>query len=255
MDNSFLLDAMDWSYSRVSSFDQCPRMFDLTYLQCMDRVDNAFAQWGSLAHSLLERYFRQQVELWDLSGLYEKEYARAVTERFPFPRLEDSYYERGMEYFDNFGGQLGDEEEVLAVEDRYTSTLGGRPVVGVIDLVPRNRSGLIVCDHKSRGKWKSREERRKYLRQLNLYAVRVKEVYGEWPRELWFNKFREGILDREPFNIVTAQEDIDWFLRSIDDIYKARNFPAKPDRFFCGYLCSVREHCEHSSQYVTEEYK
>lgn len=46
MDNSFLLDAMDWSYSRVSSFDQCPRMFDLTYLQCMDRVDNAFAQWG-----------------------------------------------------------------------------------------------------------------------------------------------------------------------------------------------------------------
>ena len=88
MDNSFLLDAMDWSYSRVSSFDQCPRMVDLTYLQCMDRVDNAFAQWGSLAHSLLERYFRQQVELWDLSGLYEKEYARAVTERFPFPRLE-----------------------------------------------------------------------------------------------------------------------------------------------------------------------
>ena len=57
-----------------------------------------------------------------------------------------------------------------------------------------------------------------------MYAVRVKEVYGEWPRELWFNKFREGILDREPFNIVTAQEDIDWFLRSIDDIYKARNF-------------------------------
>ena len=159
MDNSFLLDAMDWSYSRVSSFDQCPRMFDLTYLQCMDRVDNAFAQWGSLAHSLLERYFRQQVELWDLSGLYEKEYARAVTERFPFPRLEGSYYERGMEYFDNFGGQLGDEEKVLAVEDRYTSTLGGRPVVGIIDLVLRNRSGLIVCDHKSRGKWKSREER------------------------------------------------------------------------------------------------
>ena len=231
MDNSFLLDAMDWSYSRVSSFDQCPRMFDLTYLQCMDRVDNAFAQWGSLAHSLLERYFRQQVELWDLSGLYEKEYARAVTERFPFPRLEGSYYERGMEYFDNFGGQLGDEEKVLAVEDRYTSTLGGRPVVGIIDLVLRNRSGLIVCDHKSRGKWKSREERRKYLRQLNLYAVRVKEVYGEWPHELWFNKFREGILDRDPFNIVTAQEDIDWFLRSIDDIYKARSFPAKPDRF------------------------
>lgn len=122
MDNSFLLDAMDWSYSRVSSFDQCPRMFDLTYLQCMDRVDNAFAQWGSLAHSLLERYFRQQVELWDLSGLYEKEYARAVTERFPFPGWKTADYERGMEYFDNFGGQLGDEEKVLRSKTVYLHT-------------------------------------------------------------------------------------------------------------------------------------
>lgn len=249
MDNSFLLDAMDWSYSRVSSFDQCPRMFYLTYLLCMDRVDNAFAQWGTLAHSLLERYFRGQAELWDLSGLYKGEYSKAVTERFPFPRLEESYYDRGLEYFDTFGGQLGDEEKVITVEDRYTSKLRGVPVVGVIDLVLSNGSGLIVCDHKSRGRWKSKEERRKYLRQLNLYAIRVKEAYGEWPRELWFNKFREGILDREPFNIATARADATWFLRSIDSIYKAERFPAKPDRFFCDHLCSVREHCEYSSQY------
>ena len=252
MDNSFLLDAMDWSYSRVSSFDQCPRMFNLTYLLCKDRVDNAFAQWGTLAHSILERYFRGRAELWDLSGLYEEEYSEAVTERFPFPRLEESYRERGLEYFDTFSGQLADEKEVLAVEDRYTSKLRGVSIVGVIDLVLNNDSGLIVCDHKSRGRWKSREERRKYLRQLNLYAIRVKEKYGEWPRELWFNKFREGVLDREPFSLATARADATWFLRSIDNIYKARDFPAKPDRFFCDYLCSVREHCEHSSQCVKE---
>lgn len=250
MDNSFLLDAMDWSYSRVNSFDQCPRMFYLTYLQCADRVDNAFAQWGTLVHSLLERYYREQVELWDLTSLYEKEYSKTVKERFPFPRLEDSYYERGIEYLNNFNGQIGDEEEILAVEDRYVSTLGGRPVVGVIDLIPRTKSGLIVCDHKSRGQWKSKMERRKYLRQLNLYAVRVHEVYGEWPQELWFNKFREGILDREPFDTAAAQEDVDWFLSSIDSIYKAKRFPAIPDRFFCNYLCSVREHCEHSAAFA-----
>ncbi len=249
MDNSFLLDAMDWSYSRVSSFDQCPRMFNLTYIQCKDRVENAFAQWGTLVHSLLERYFRHEIELWDMSGLYENEYSKAITEQFPFPRLEDSYYERGLEFFSTFSGQIGDEKEVLAVEERYASILGGRPVVGVIDLVPRNESGLIVCDHKSRGKWKSRQERRKYLRQLNIYAVRVKEKFGEWPSELWFHKFREGILDREPFSERAAQEDVDWFLRSIDNIYKAREFPAKPDHFFCDYLCSVREHCEYSKQF------
>ena len=123
-------------------------------------------------------------------------------------------------------------------------------MVGVIDLIPFIQSGLVVCDHKSRGKWKSREERRKYLRQLNIYAIRVKEKYGEYPRELWFNKFREGVLDREPFSEAAAQEDKDWFLRSIDNIYKARSFQAKPDRFFCDNLCSVREHCEHSVSFA-----
>ena len=252
MDYSFLLDAMDWSYSRVNSFDQCPKMFYLTYILCRDRVDNAFAQWGTLAHSLLERYFREQVELWDLSGLYKREYDKSVTEKFPFPRLQDLYFDRGLEYFDSFSGQIRDETKILCVEDRYHSDLGGRPVVGVIDLVPLTSNGLVVCDHKSRGKWKSKEERRKYLRQLNLYAVRVKEKYGEWPRELWFNKFREGVLDVEPFSESSAQEDVDWFLKSIDAIYKAEEFPAKPDKFFCDYLCSVREFCEHSSSYLGE---
>ena len=250
MDNSFLLDTMDWSYSRVSCFDQCPRMFDLTYLQCKDRIENAFAQWGSLGHSILERYFRHQIELWDMSSLYKKEYVTAISERFPFPRLEKNYYERGLAYFNEFPGQIGDATEVLGVEERYSSSLSNRPVVGVIDLILRNESGLVICDHNSRGKWKSKEERRKYLRQLNIYAIYLNEKYGEWPTELWFNKFREGYLDREPFSKSSAQEDCDWFLHSIDTIYAAMRFPANPDNFFCDYICSVREHCEHSVSYA-----
>ena len=250
MDNSFLLDAMEWSYSRVSSFDQCPKMFDLIYLKCKDKVDNAFAQWGTLSHSILERYFQKKAELWDLPRIYDSEYSRAVSERFPYPQLEESYYDRGLDYFNNFEGKIFDEEEVLMVEDRYHSQIEGRPVVGVVDLVLRNKQGLIVCDHKSKGKWRSKSERRKYLRQLNLYAIRINEVYGEWPKELWFNKFREGVVDREPFCRVQMQKDRDWFLSSIEKTYKSDSFPAKPDRFFCDYLCSVRHLCEHSCECI-----
>lgn len=250
--DTYLLDVMDWSYSRINSYDQCPRMFYLTYILCKDKTDNAFAQWGTLAHSLLERYFSGNADVWDLSWLYKDEYPEAVTEPFPFPRIEESYYNRGLEYFDTFEGQLADEENVLAVEDRYTSQISGLPFIGIVDLILSNKSGLIVCDHKSRGRWKSREERRKYLRQLNLYAAHVKEEYGEWPRELWFNKFREGVLDRQPFDSGLFAEDTDWFKRSVDSIYKDETFPAKPDRFFCDNLCSVRAHCEHSAFFIED---
>ena len=47
--------------------------------------------------------------------------------------MEGRYYERGLEYFDNLSGQLGDEEKVLAVEDRETPTLGVRPRVSRTD--------------------------------------------------------------------------------------------------------------------------
>lgn len=243
MDNSFLLDAMEWSYSRVNAFAQCPRMFELEYLLCMDKKENAFAQWGSLLHSLLERYFRGQIELWDLQKLYLAEYEKDVTCRFPWPRLQDSYYERGLEFCRTFDADFGVPYTVLAIEDRYHTQIASRPFVGIMDLVLKTPNGIVVCDHKSRGKWKSKAERRKYLRQLNLYALRIREAYGEYPVELWFHKFREGVLDREPFSVEAMQQDRDWLLGEIDKIYAADSFPESPDKFFCNNLCSVREHC------------
>lgn len=252
MADPFFLDAMSWSFSRVKSFDQCPRLFERVYILCEDKQDNAYAQWGTLMHSLLERYFRGTAEIWDLPVLYRHEYPHAVLEPFPFRRTEDSYYDRGEAYLESFTGHIGDESTILAVEDRYTEKLSGAPVTGVVDLTVRTDFGLVVCDHKSRGKWKSKVERRRYLRQLNLYAYHVHEQYGEWPDELWFNKFREGTLDREPFRLAEAEKDVDWFLRSIDAIYKAEEFPAKPDKFFCDYLCPIRSRCEHSIQFQKE---
>ena len=55
------LDAMVWSYSRVKSYFECPRMFYLTYLDEGDQLESAFAQWGSLCHELLDRFARGEL--------------------------------------------------------------------------------------------------------------------------------------------------------------------------------------------------
>ena len=45
------LDAMVWSYSRVKSYFECPRMFYLTYLDEGDQLESAFASGGACAMS------------------------------------------------------------------------------------------------------------------------------------------------------------------------------------------------------------
>ena len=147
-DNSFYLDPMEWSYSRVSSFQQCPMYFYLQYIEENERSENAFAQWGTLMHSIFERYFTGKADLWDLSEIYMSEYDHAVTERFPFRKMEDSYHDRGIEYLDSFEGKIADEKKIISVEERYHSKIGEFAVVGVVDLIAENDNGLVVCDTK-----------------------------------------------------------------------------------------------------------
>ena len=68
------LDNRRWSFSSVNCYNTCPKAFYLTYLKEQPKQDNAFAQWGTFGHSLLERYYRGALELWDLGEKYREEY-------------------------------------------------------------------------------------------------------------------------------------------------------------------------------------
>lgn len=255
VDNSFILDGIRWSYSSVNSYHQCPRQFKLSYIDALQRADNAFSDWGSFMHYLLEQYFLGKLEFFELSQVYVSGYKEQVRCTFPpnrYVNLNQSYYNRGKEYLDNFDGDF-DDCEVLAVEQKVKFTINGRPFVGVIDLVLRSSTGIIIVDHKSKSKFKNKKEQAEYLRQLYLYALWVKEHYGEYPVQLIFNMFRAGNKVIHNFveeELVAASE---WFTSTIDLIYTDTDFKAQPDDFFCNFLCGVRHHCSHSNDYDGEE--
>ena len=71
-----MLDDKTWSFSSVNSYENCPKCFYLSYLQdpSLEKDQNAFAQWGTLGHSLFERYVDGELELYELGKVYEEEY-------------------------------------------------------------------------------------------------------------------------------------------------------------------------------------
>ena len=235
---------MTWSFSRVNAYDTCPAMFKHLYIDEGEREGNAFAEWGTLMHSLFERYFKGALNVWDLSRVYEEEYGAAVSRSFPKSKvdLDELYYNSGKDYWDNFDG-LFDDYKILSIEQRVETNIGERRLVGISDLI-LEKGGIHIVDHKSHKRWKSKKERQDYLRQLYLYSLFVKEKYGEWPSTLSFNLFQQPKVDVEPFNFAAFEEARDWFLRTIDQIYKDQAFWGNENTWFCSSLCDAREYCD-----------
>lgn len=154
------------------------------------------------------------------------------------------YYEAGLRYFQGFDG-FGDQD-ILAVEDRFQLALSGPPLVGVVDLVLRDRQSgsLTVIDHKSKSMSTMRKDLPIYRKQLYLYAAAVMQRFSQAPSLLQFNLFREQTTVDEPFDILAYQETMAWLEQTIDTISQDHTWshPDRPD-YFCKHICSVRQHC------------
>lgn len=232
--NDFILDGMRWSFSSVNTYDTCPQAFRLGYLDALPKVNNAFAEWGTHMHSLMEAYFKGELEFFELSQVYQDGYDTAITCKFPpnkFCDLSERYFAAGKEYLDSFDG-LFEDCEVVGVELKVKLIIDGRPFVGVIDLLLKKGDDYIIADHKSKSAFKSKKEQAEYARQLYLYAIYVHETYGKWPIKLVFHMVRDmGALVEIPFVEADAEAARRWFTETIDTIYADALFESKPNYY------------------------
>ena len=256
-----ILDSMRFSFSSVNAYATCPKMFYLTYIKKADKVQNAFAEWGTWGHYLLEKYYKGELELFELSEIYESGYDKNISLKFPdnaYVDLNETYRSAGKKYFDNFEDDFSDYE-VIGVEQKIEVTIGKYRFVGYIDLILKDDNGYYICDHKSKSGFKSKSELRHYLFQLYIYSKYIYETYGEYPIGLIFNMFRKGDIVREPFDLNEYNKALNWAKSTIDVLYEDKDFKDKivlsylakkkdikefkKDDFFCNALCSVRKSC------------
>lgn len=254
-DKDFLLDGMTWSFSRVSAYNTCPRMFYYTYLQPQPQTENAFAEWGSLCHSLFERYYKEEIPFYDMARVYEEEYDDAVGSPFLSTKMEESYYNNGLDYFEHFEDEYSDYH-VIGVEKQIDTKIGRFAFTGYIDLLLQDDDGhYFVVDFKSKSKFKSEEEKSHYAIQLYLYARWVQEQYGEYPQWMEFNMFRARKRERVPFVLADLKAADQWFLDTIQRIYDDDVFDVTSTAgdFFCNNLCSLGYMCPYSKHYEGDE--
>lgn len=219
--------------------------FYLQYLKKVPCEENAFAQYGTFCHELLERWAKGELPQFALSSEYEDGYDNAVTQSFPpFPKgMPLKYYEAGKAYFDSFSG-FGDYE-ILTVEEKFELDIEGYRFVGIADLVLRDPKdgGIVVIDHKSKSMSAMKKELNVYRRQLYTYAAFVYQKFGVYPKKIMFNMFREGTFIEEDFSMDAFNETMTWIVDTIDAIILESEWKVCPSSFFCRFVCSVFDHC------------
>lgn len=199
-----------------------------------------------MMHEILEGLDKGELMLWDTLEIFEEQFE--TIRDFPYNRyvvLRDRYYEQGLDYLGNY--ELDDRYETVSVEENVNVKINGYKFTGYIDKLMRDKEDgkLIVLDHKSKSDFKSKREQMEYARQLYLYAYAVNEIYGEYPKSLFFNMFRFGREVEIEFVEEDMNEAIKWMVDTIDEIKACDEFPVTEDKFFSEELCNFRHDDEH----------
>ncbi len=169
---------MTFSYSSISSYEQCPRQYELAELLRMptrDSEDSTGAmRRGNFVHKVLEKAVSEKITSKD--RLYEIRDTVAREPEFKGVDLEastgalDVFWERNKNTIANN----------LMVEQRFTVPLGGFNFKGFIDrvdLIPGTKDEVEIIDYKA-GKYEPGPVERG--RQLLLYARGIEHIYPRY---------------------------------------------------------------------------
>lgn len=249
----FIIDSMCWSYSRLSSFHQCPYGFKLHYIDCNKGENNFFGQYGTLMHTILEKYEKGELSLFEISQYYIDNFSEVVTCDAPpnkYVDIKQSYYDKGLDYLDNIDLIL-DNYEILGIEKEVKFNIGGYEMIGYIDLLLKDKEtgDIIVLDHKSGSvKFKKngeicsseKEHVLGFKRQLYLYSIAVIEEYGVKPKYLRWNLFKDRNWLTYEFNDDEFEEAKKWAENTVKSIENETAWLPNPSEYFCHNICDMR---------------
>lgn len=245
-----LIEDMTFSYSRINLYHSCPFAWKLNYIDCLKREKKFYSTFGSLVHSVLEKYLKHKITKSEMPVEFLTRFSTDVKGVRPSSKIVESYISNSLAYLNSFKDF---DINIIGVEEKINFEIQGVKMTGVIDVVGEKDGEYYIVDHKSHD-LKQRSKRAKptikdkeldeYLRQLYLYSTAIKNKYGKYPKELWFNCFRTGTLIKEEFKIEGYNEAVEWAISTIDQIKEDTDFEINEEFFYCKYICDQSKNCD-----------
>ena len=259
------LDEIEFSFSTLHLYEQCPYAFYLKKI-CGDiGENNAYAEIGSAGHHWNEQIFKKimtvEEALIDCAENFDDWVLEDISES-----SKEKKYEALCDYFTAFDDFYKERYEVVGVEQEFNWKIGKYKCVGYADLILKDKQSgnVLLVDHKSANHFfkkdgtvlKNQQENfEAYRKQMYMYADAMKKKYGFYPDYMVWNHFLDGGATTViPFDMAEHAAAIKWVKDTIRSIYKDTTFEAgKRDYTRCNIICNYRNDCEYKEFGMDDE--
>lgn len=235
------LGVVDFSYSRLDTYNQCPAKYFYSYILKEPRQFNAPAVLGNIVHSVLENILDNDKVL-DISELKD-EYEKNIPIWDPDNLIPSDLISVGSTIIDEFYDQHADKQfNIYEKEMSFSFILGIYRIIGFIDRVDIIGDRVNITDYKT-GKWEVAQKDVPNNLQLGIYALALHNIFPE--KEIYAELYylRSGKRKGHLF----SSEDIEnvkvKLLNSINTIMNDGNFLPTSNTRTCSY-------CDHAKTEV-----
>lgn len=234
---------MKFSYSRVSTYEQCPYRFFLQYIQELKTLENYDADNALYLGSMLHKAIETDVET-------------ATQEYYDtFPIITDAHINEAMKI-----EELAPKVKWLLPEGKHEVPLEDDEFKGFIDYLTENE----IFDYK----YSNNIERYLESGQLHVYKYFAEKLLGIEVKYLYYvfvpkvairqkktetiEQFRSrlrSVLSEQQPKIICVEYDhskVEKFLETVEEIKNATEFPKNPTKL-CGW-CPYQSYCESNGE-------
>lgn len=247
------------SYTQVSTYERCPKMYKYRYVIGLPSPANATLSFGNSMHRTLKSFFEMQMRsqnafegaiakptLEDLKRFYKKGWDRAGYES---RRHEEVRFKHGENVLENFYKECYKaDEQPLQLERFFSYKLDDVLITGSIDridLIGRDEDGTPIVDlidYKT-GKVRSEKDVKEDL-QLNLYTLVARELFGFKVSKACLFFVEHGVKLEADVDMA-KEEELKNKVRTVVAQIRSGDFIATPDVFKCKF-CDYNTICADS---------
>ena len=225
-----------FSVSQFVGYKKCPRLYQYRHVMKIPEKPRYYFDFGSSLHSIAEQLTRMQKD----GKAINEDVAEELLAKFWDPKGYKSKIDEKRDYAEAkailkvfLEEQAKSKTEIVDIERWFETSIGDIRLRGRIDRIDRDGSSYTVVDYKTSKKAPSLNELKKDM-QLLVYALAVKEIYGDGPLKVgnWFLRSNEKVFF-EPEN--QAIEAMRTEIAEMAAKIKAAAFEPKKGSWECNY--------------------
>ena len=250
-----ILDNIEWSFSTLHQYEQCPYSF---YEKKLDGTEinegNFYSDIGGFVHEINAQIFDETLSIDNAIDYFIDNYENNVVYTAKQSTMENKY-NQAIDYLAAFDVDKLNDYEILGVEKEVHFKVDKYKFIGFIDLLLRNKETkkIILVDHKSADHFmkkdgvtplkNQKENFEAYRRQMYLYCKAINDEYGEFPDRIVWSHFFEQTVTNIKFVEEDYENTLKWAVNTIKNIYSDKEFKANTSYMMCNVLCGYRNSC------------